>query len=950
MSFFRKGAGGVLVCSWFLDVLMGLSPSVSAASVAWVAERGMMIGGVIRPTDAVSGTDGRLYIAGYVRERNQRAVETVCLSADGETVWRALFEFPGHTAKSRMIAEAPDGSLYVGGSVWSEPPDRPFGLRESLVLKYDSDGDLLWYDVGGFYGSADHLAVMPDGGAAICGRGEPGTNEQYDIITVRYDSDGTKIWRRQWGGIGGLNDAPRGFDADPEGNLYITGIAGENYWTCPGDDEENCPASIVTLSYSPNGVLRWVDFQGTGYSCGTALRWTPDGLYVAGFLEPEPRRFAYFAALYDPETGLPSWTGRFRPEDGKDRPGRLAVAENGDALVAGGTLVAFDGNDGEVRWSSPLPVRPGCLEARPGGGCVVAGPVRVVAGEAHPIDILTSAFDAEGKVEWEDRYDGPAGGDDCPEAVAVSESGLIRVVGSSEGEYPVHERVVAAYGSDGRRLYVKRSESRIEARGGAARRVGTDGGGNIYAVGTIASDVAVIKYSPEGEEVWSFFPPRARFPEWKTIGSAVRGDRIFICGRSYRRLSEESERTSLEIFSLDFSGNLLWRRRDEENARTMAVRGDGTVFTAGCVNRGTSSSDNELMVACYDKNGERMWLTTEGKRSEAWDIAFGLEGSVFAVGQSLEHNIRATVTVGLDSEGGESWRRAFVGSHCRRTPRIRTGPGGDVWVLCTTSQDDRCHVVLLRYGPDGEERWKSEYRREESVKDFHLDFFIDHRSHAFAAMGSERQIGDLDAVVAEYDPEGRFLKEYRYQGPGGGDDTAVGLRESPSGTLWLGVSSEGIETGVDMAFVELDPVTLEELQRFRWTSEGAADDVLRDFTFDPKGDLVAVGSSGEYFVAVKFALEAGGAPFMRGDASQDGELSIADPIRILDRLFSGAPSPSCPDSFDVNDDGRINIADPVSLLSHLFGGSGPLPEPFGECGTDPTEDDLGCFAYPPCRR
>ena len=39
---------------------------------------------------------------------------------------------------------------------------------------------------------------------------------------------------------------------------------------------------------------------------------------------------------------------------------------------------------------------------------------------------------------------------------------------------------------------------------------------------------------------------------------------------------------------------------------------------------------------------------------------------------------------------------------------------------------------------------------------------------------------------------------------------------------------------------------------------------------------------------------------------------------------------------------------PLILLKGLFGGGGALPEPFGQCGVDPTEGELECFSFPPC--
>jgi len=96
----------------------------------------------------------------------------------------------------------------------------------------------------------------------------------------------------------------------------------------------------------------------------------------------------------------------------------------------------------------------------------------------------------------------------------------------------------------------------------------------------------------------------------------------------------------------------------------------------------------------------------------------------------------------------------------------------------------------------------------------------------------------------------------------------------------------------------------------------------------------------------------GGAPpvesFSRGDANDDGNRNIADAIFVLGYLFGGGPEPTCPDAADANDDGNLNIADAIAVLGHLFGGTGPLPAPFPDCGSDPSEDGMGKCVYTHC--
>ncbi|MFQ5654514.1 MAG: DUF1800 family protein [Planctomycetota bacterium] len=91
-------------------------------------------------------------------------------------------------------------------------------------------------------------------------------------------------------------------------------------------------------------------------------------------------------------------------------------------------------------------------------------------------------------------------------------------------------------------------------------------------------------------------------------------------------------------------------------------------------------------------------------------------------------------------------------------------------------------------------------------------------------------------------------------------------------------------------------------------------------------------------------------PFRRGDANVDGGVNLGDAIAILASLFvPGVGAIPCRDAGDVNDDERLDVADPVTLLAYLFASGPNLPEPFMECGHDPTVSiALECEAYPPC--
>ena len=105
-------------------------------------------------------------------------------------------------------------------------------------------------------------------------------------------------------------------------------------------------------------------------------------------------------------------------------------------------------------------------------------------------------------------------------------------------------------------------------------------------------------------------------------------------------------------------------------------------------------------------------------------------------------------------------------------------------------------------------------------------------------------------------------------------------------------------------------------------------------------DLDALGPAARTRVARAFRYDFSGG-FIRGDATADGAVDIADPVAILVHLFRGVPL-GCLDAADADDGGTVDLTDAVRLLEHHFRG-GPSPAaPFPGRGSDATADGLEC--------
>jgi hypothetical protein len=86
--------------------------------------------------------------------------------------------------------------------------------------------------------------------------------------------------------------------------------------------------------------------------------------------------------------------------------------------------------------------------------------------------------------------------------------------------------------------------------------------------------------------------------------------------------------------------------------------------------------------------------------------------------------------------------------------------------------------------------------------------------------------------------------------------------------------------------------------------------------------------------------------YLRGDANEDGAVSISDAVFLTLHLFLGGPASECVRSGDCNADGALDIADAVYLLSAYFAGGPPIPAPYPACDADPFTSPLPCASLP----
>jgi hypothetical protein len=163
-------------------------------------------------------------------------------SAGGSDLFVIKFDSSGNKLWSRQmgtseydyaedVATDSDGNVIVVGSTGgSMDGNANAGATDLFVVKFDTDGNMLWSRQMGTpaWDSANAVATDKDGNIYVAGESLGGLDGNinlnpgsWDLILVKFDSMGNKQWTRQYGGAG--QEFASGVVADGMGNIYAVG-------------------------------------------------------------------------------------------------------------------------------------------------------------------------------------------------------------------------------------------------------------------------------------------------------------------------------------------------------------------------------------------------------------------------------------------------------------------------------------------------------------------------------------------------------------------------------------------------------------------------------------------------------------------------------------------------------------------------------------------------------
>ncbi len=352
------------------------------------------------------------------------------------------------------------GNVFVTGSC--KKVNSEFDI---VTVKYNSNGIQQWtarysrseYSVD----KALSLSLDKSGNIYVAGNTTSNVEEGSNYAIVKYDPDGNQLWVTEYNGTGNSDDIASDFVVDPQGNSYITGKSkgkGNHF-------------DYATLKIDTNGEILWIDrYDGSSGGTDEATSIALDdygNLYVTGSVGIRVGRssdFDYHTIKYD-RLGELVWNVKYSHQKYYgDRSTDITVDKFGNSFVTG---FSSDRNTKE--------------------------------------DYATIKYNPNGTEEWNNRYNSEGKNIDWAQYIEVDNKGNIFVSGWS-GLYPSYDYLTIKINARGKLLW----NAIYNGTGNSLDWVADmklDNKGNVYVTGKSKNenndyDYATVKYTSKGKMEW----------------------------------------------------------------------------------------------------------------------------------------------------------------------------------------------------------------------------------------------------------------------------------------------------------------------------------------------------------------------------------------------------------------------------------------------------------------
>jgi len=497
----------------------------------WSVDHDIQSDSWVTPHAAVVNDRGEVFIAGDCNgpETGYDFI-TVKFTPDGFHEWEARFN-----GKNREEGAANDlfvddnGNIYVTG----------YSCHNFITVKYDSEGSQLWKAVYGVkdydYGHRNLLAVDRLCNVfMVCASRQDSSDWDFDFVTIKYNSNGVQQWvarydEEAWPEGGNRWNIPKAVVTDYKGNVYVTGRS----------RGEGGGYDIVTIKYNSDGSEKWVNryasVQHADAEVSDMAIDVENNIYVSGTVSGEESKLVtikyndwgeqkwmktygepgtFFGSLIE----LDDW-GNVYILSNKDKNSRLSAVANPDNCI----ILKYDLH-GRRQWlrrcgDTGNPFIAGNIETDIFGNIFICGSTR----EGNLSDpFITQKYDANGIELWTRTNNSGQWG--YPTCLAVDRHGNAYIAGVMDYANTQSDILILKYNPQGDEKWAIDYNDPRNTRD-TANKLAIDFSGNVYVAGSARgkywSQFKTIKFS-QTEEDSSVVPLMSGFELFHNIPNPFR--------------------------------------------------------------------------------------------------------------------------------------------------------------------------------------------------------------------------------------------------------------------------------------------------------------------------------------------------------------------------------------------------------------------------------------------
>ncbi|MGA2092547.1 MAG: SBBP repeat-containing protein [Sedimentisphaerales bacterium] len=750
---------------------------------------------------------GNVYVAGqrYPNGSSTAYYTTIKYDPNGNQLWVSYYG--GHSSSDTANAIAVDnsGNVYVTGTYYESVS------LDIATIKYDSNGNQLWvapYYVSTYGGNDIARALVLDSSNNVYIAGSGGSGNT-DYVTVKYNTNGQKLWSAQYNGTGTGTDYANAIAVDSSGNVYV---GGQSTGSGTGYD-------YTTVKYNSSGIQQWAArYDGPSSSTDIIYKLVLDSsnnVYVTGESNGVGSARDYATIKYN-SAGSQLWVSRYNgTANGTDVAIDMAVDGSGNTYVTGRSIgndydyatIKYDTNGNQLwvsRYNGPANYTDYAY------ALTIRGSYIYVTGySCDPNtykDYLTIKYDLNGNQQWLARFNGHAYFDDVAYAMAVDKFANVYVTGTAAGDTNSFDCVTVKYDSSGNQLWKRAYDAAHYTDTG--RDIAVDNSGNVYVaaqkynnINTASSDYAVIKYDSNGVQLWTAIYNGPANDQDAPYALAVdNSGNVYVTGYSY----SSSTNSDYLTIKYDPNGNQLWQARydnpdhSSDQARAIAVDDAGNTYITG-------ATRGDYGTIKYDSNGVQLWIATyngpDGVVDEATALAIDSAGNVYVTGDSRTSSGSIDyATIKYNSSGSQLWAARYNGpsNGFDQAYDIGIDNSGNVYVTGYSSgADTNDDFATVKYSSDGNQLWVARYNGPTNGNDYAVKLAIDRYNNVYIT-----GLSDQNYVTLKYDANGNQLWLITYNGPGNSHDYPCDLKIDGFGNVYVLGTSDSARGDSDYATIK----------------------------------------------------------------------------------------------------------------------------------------------------